>query len=59
MNHADGLFCRTSDKTLFPICGNDVVDNCFSLAIEQLIIRGKAARNNRYAHVAEWGGIVG
>ncbi|PVH88139.1 hypothetical protein DL98DRAFT_544637 [Cadophora sp. DSE1049] len=54
-NIADESFCRMSDKSLWPICSpTGVKDNCFSLDLQQLIIRGKVARDNPYDQVGDW-----
>lgn len=54
-NIADGLYCRMSDKSMFPICGATAVDSCFDLDTKTLIIGGKAARNETYTRVTKWG----
>jgi hypothetical protein len=57
-NTAERLFCRMSDKTLWPFCdGVIVTDNCFDAeGLQQLIVGGKAARGKRYVKVVSWGG---
>lgn len=54
-NHADGLFCRMSDKTLWPLCSEQVVDSCFDTTTSGLRINGVVARGERYEKVTTWG----
>jgi len=56
-NMEEGLFCRMSDKTLFPICDQHrgIHDNCFDSTLQQLIVNGKAARDSPYKKVTNWG----
>lgn len=54
-NIADGQFCRMSDKTLWPICDEQITDSCFNLDIQELVINGIAARTQKYDKVLTWG----
>ncbi|KFA65012.1 hypothetical protein S40285_05639 [Stachybotrys chlorohalonatus IBT 40285] len=56
-NTIEGLFCRMSDKTLWPICSETIHDNCFNTdpAIQQLIINGLTTRDSPYSAVSYWG----
>ena len=50
-----GMFCRMSDKSLWPMCdGATVSDNCFNAESQQLIINGLAARSEPYKKVLDW-----
>ncbi|KAK7429152.1 hypothetical protein QQZ08_004367 [Neonectria magnoliae] len=55
LNIADGLFCRMSDKTLWPICDDATTDGCFSLEEQQLVINGVVQRTKKYSQVVTWG----
>ncbi|KAK4159051.1 hypothetical protein QBC43DRAFT_362692 [Cladorrhinum sp. PSN259] len=55
-NNDEGLFCRMSDKTLWPFCNQMHVDYCFDANIQRLVIGGKATRDKKYANVMNWGG---
>ena len=57
-NHAEKLFCRMSDKTIWPFCdqARHIADNCFNTDLQQLVIGGKAARDTVYGKVLSWGG---
>ncbi|KAI0906454.1 hypothetical protein F4823DRAFT_607161 [Ustulina deusta] len=55
VNVKTGMFCRMSDKTLWPICnGADGTDNCFNVDSQQLIVNGLAARGEPYKNVIDW-----
>ena len=54
-NIADGQFCRMSDKTLWPICNDDITDSCFNLQEQELVINGVAARAQKYHTILTWG----
>ncbi|KAI4859909.1 hypothetical protein F4820DRAFT_462101 [Hypoxylon rubiginosum] len=56
LNVADGTFCRMSDKTLWPVCdaGAQVVDNCFSMDVHQLVVNGLTTRDTPYEYVDDW-----
>ncbi|TGJ88660.1 hypothetical protein E0Z10_g2 [Xylaria hypoxylon] len=55
VNVKTGMFCRMSDKTLWPTCnGADVTDNCFNFDSQQLITNGLAARSESYKKVIDW-----
>ncbi|KAI9147532.1 hypothetical protein HJFPF1_12558 [Paramyrothecium foliicola] len=51
---AHGQFCRMSDKTLWPVCGGNVADDCFNLDLHQLVVGGIATRDSPYSNVADW-----
>ncbi|KAL2257699.1 hypothetical protein VTK26DRAFT_9301 [Humicola hyalothermophila] len=57
-NGAERLFCRMSDKTLWPFCDatRRITDNCFDTGLQQLVIGAKAARDKGYGRVISWGG---
>ncbi|KAK4457041.1 hypothetical protein QBC42DRAFT_279985 [Cladorrhinum samala] len=50
------LFCRMSDKTLWPFCGSTYVDDCFDVNLQQLVVGGKVTRDRKYTKVMNWGG---
>ncbi|RYP59709.1 hypothetical protein DL771_010778 [Monosporascus sp. 5C6A] len=54
INIADGTFCRMSDKTLWPVCNGQVLDNCFKTDVKQLIIGGVATRDSPYKNIIDW-----
>ncbi|KAI2614879.1 hypothetical protein GGR54DRAFT_321920 [Hypoxylon sp. NC1633] len=54
VNVADGLFCRMSDKSLWPLCDAALVDNCFNTDTHQLIVNGVSARDMPYDNVLDW-----
>ncbi|KAI0393822.1 hypothetical protein F5Y17DRAFT_466626 [Xylariaceae sp. FL0594] len=48
------LFCRMSDKTVCPICDQTTKDNCFNKDLNQLVINGRATRDQPYKQVVDW-----
>lgn len=56
-NHAEKLFCRMSDKTIWPFCdqARHITDNCFNTDLQQLVIGGMVARDTKYGRVLSWG----
>lgn len=56
VNTATGQFCKMSDKTLHPICGPSVTDNCFNVDTQKLVIGGVSARDQVYSKVIDWSG---
>lgn len=56
VNTATGHYCKMSDKTLHPICGPSVTDNCFNLDTQKLVIGGVSARDRVYSKVIDWSG---
>ncbi|KAH7312609.1 hypothetical protein B0I35DRAFT_437399 [Stachybotrys elegans] len=50
----EGMFCRMSDKSLWPLCTEGLIDACFNMDVKQLIIGGVAARAS-YDEVMDWG----
>ncbi|KAK7735659.1 hypothetical protein SLS53_007400 [Cytospora paraplurivora] len=60
VNVPEGLFCRMSDKTLFPLCEfNDtggLHENCFNVESQELVLRGgKLLKRSQYAFVRHRG----
>ncbi|KAK3897163.1 hypothetical protein C8A05DRAFT_48112 [Staphylotrichum tortipilum] len=51
------LFCRMSDKSLWPFCdvASGVVDECFNVDAQELVVGGKVRRGG-YGRVVNWGG---
>ncbi|KAI8623022.1 hypothetical protein F5Y19DRAFT_493694 [Xylariaceae sp. FL1651] len=58
LDNARSVFCRMSDKKVFPVCGSggtdEIVDNCFHRDLQQLILNGVAARDEPYRKVIDW-----
>ncbi|RYO97129.1 hypothetical protein DL765_011298 [Monosporascus sp. GIB2] len=54
INLADGTFCRMSDKTLWPVCNEQILDNCFNTDVRQLIVGGVSTRDTPYENVIDW-----
>ncbi|KAI1335271.1 hypothetical protein F5Y15DRAFT_255325 [Xylariaceae sp. FL0016] len=54
VNVAEGNFCRMTDKTLWPVCGDGVADNCFNTDSQKLIQNGVASRDESYTRVLDW-----
>lgn len=54
VNHEEGLFCRMSDKTLWPLCTDDVTDNCFNVEANGLVTNGVLPRAPLYDNVISW-----
>jgi hypothetical protein len=55
-NPAERLFCRMSNKTLWPFCdGVKVTDGCFDEGLRQLVIGGKVVWGEGYGRVVNWG----
>jgi hypothetical protein len=54
LNVAEGQFCRMSDKTLWPLCNDEIRDDCFNVDLHQLIVGGIATRDNPYHNVEDW-----
>lgn len=40
VNEEEGKFCRMSDKTLWPLCSPEDLDNCFDMVLKNLVIGG-------------------
>ncbi|KAJ8111763.1 hypothetical protein ONZ43_g5546 [Nemania bipapillata] len=54
-NARTGSFCRMSDKTVWPSCnGINTTDNCFDIALSQLVLGGITARSEAYSRVIDW-----
>lgn len=55
-NYAERLFCRMSDKTIWPFCTRRKTTMCFSPELQRLLTSDKTPREEikRYAHVATW-----
>ncbi|KAK7721463.1 hypothetical protein SLS63_009577 [Diaporthe eres] len=54
VNIPEGKFCRMSDKTLWPTCGNQrskvgPTDDCFDVESRQLVVGGKVTRSKPYS----------
>jgi len=54
VNTAEGLFCRMTDHTLWPVCKGTKKDNCFNTAAKKLVIGGKSTRSSPYTEVGDW-----
>ncbi|KAH7140221.1 hypothetical protein B0J13DRAFT_637641 [Dactylonectria estremocensis] len=54
VNAAEGQFCRMSDKTLWPVCSEEIQDDCFNTDSQQLIQGGLATRDSPYTVVVDW-----
>jgi hypothetical protein len=56
-NPAERLFCRMSDKTLWPFCdgGVGVTDGCFPEGLSRLVVGGMVVRGVGYGRVVNWG----
>ncbi|KAI1123467.1 hypothetical protein F5Y10DRAFT_286020 [Nemania abortiva] len=54
-NVKTGMFCRMSDKTLWPMCNStSVAGNCFNVDSQELVINGLAARGEPYKKIIDW-----
>ncbi|KAI0406804.1 hypothetical protein F4802DRAFT_605946 [Xylaria palmicola] len=59
LNVQSGTFCRMTDRTTWPACdGADVLNNCFNLDINQLVLHGVTTRDDPYKKVIDWTGEV-
>ncbi|ORY56996.1 uncharacterized protein BCR38DRAFT_450541 [Pseudomassariella vexata] len=47
-------FCRMEDKTMFPLCSDEITDNCFNTDVQKLIVNGVATRDSDYGRVLDW-----
>ncbi|KAH9893726.1 hypothetical protein F4778DRAFT_748325 [Xylariomycetidae sp. FL2044] len=55
VNTLEGLFCRMSDKTLWPVCSSDVEVDCFDSDVLQLRETGITAEEQQaYRRVDDW-----
>ncbi|GAP85847.1 hypothetical protein SAMD00023353_1401440 [Rosellinia necatrix] len=55
MNIKSEIFCRMSDKTIWPICNAaNIIDNCFNTGLSQLVLNGIATRDEPYHNVIDW-----
>ena len=53
VNVIEGLFCHMTDKTLWPVCHSELVDDCFSVSSRMLVRKGVKARSP-YTDVMDW-----
>ena len=49
----EGLFCDMGSKTLWPLCGNGVTDDCFDKEEKALVVKGDRQQRN-YHDVQVW-----
>ncbi|KAI1146705.1 hypothetical protein F4825DRAFT_466329 [Nemania diffusa] len=55
LNKRGGVFCRMSDKTIWPACNELATnDNCFNNDLRQLVINGVASRDEPYTNIIDW-----
>lgn len=53
VNVIEGLFCHMTDKTLWPVCNSELVNDCFSVDSRMLVRKGVRARSP-YTDVLDW-----
>ncbi|KAI1343510.1 hypothetical protein F5Y15DRAFT_235105 [Xylariaceae sp. FL0016] len=54
VSHTEKLFCRMTDKTLWPLCDATTNDNCFNQDLMQVIAGGLTTRDSPYQHFIDW-----
>lgn len=56
-NLAEGLFCRMLDKTLWPLCSDSIIKQCFSVESKQIVTGQVTVLNSpskKYSKVVTW-----
>lgn len=55
VNDVEGFFCWMLDKILWVFCdGVYIMDNCFNLDLQQVVVGGKVIRDRKYGKVMFW-----